>query len=33
MIEADMTLAQAGEVIFPHPTVAEALHVAILKAQ
>ncbi len=33
MIEADMTLAQAGEIIFPHPTVAEALHAAILKAQ
>jgi hypothetical protein len=28
-----MTLAQASEVIFPHPTVAEALHAAILKAQ
>ncbi len=33
MIEAEMTLAQAGEIIFPHPTVAEALHAAILKAQ
>ncbi|MGD0439886.1 MAG: dihydrolipoyl dehydrogenase [Acidimicrobiales bacterium] len=33
MIEAEMTLAQASEVIFPHPTVAEALHAAILKAQ
>jgi len=33
MIEAEMTLEQAGEVIFPHPTVAEALHAAILKAQ
>jgi dihydrolipoamide dehydrogenase len=33
MIEAEMTLAQAGEVIFPHPTVAEALHAAILRAQ
>jgi dihydrolipoamide dehydrogenase len=33
MIEAEMTLAQAGEIIFPHPTVAEALRAAILKAQ
>ena len=33
MIEAEMTLAQAAEIIFPHPTVAEALHAAILKAQ
>ena len=33
MIEAEMTLAQASEIIFPHPTVAEALRAAILKAQ
>jgi len=33
MIEAEMTLAQAAEIIFPHPTVAEALRAAILKAQ
>ncbi len=33
MIEAEMTLAQASEIIFPHPTVGEALRAAILKAQ
>jgi len=30
MVETEMCVADAGEIVFPHPTVSEALHEAIL---
>jgi dihydrolipoamide dehydrogenase len=32
MIETEMRASDAGEVVFPHPTVSEALREAILQA-
>jgi dihydrolipoamide dehydrogenase len=33
LIETELSAAQAGEIVFPHPTVSEALREAILQAQ
>jgi dihydrolipoamide dehydrogenase len=32
LIEAELTACQAAEIVFPHPTVAEALREAIRRA-
>jgi dihydrolipoamide dehydrogenase len=33
MVESEMTAAEAAEIVFPHPTVSEALREAILGLQ
>lgn len=33
MVETEMCVSEASEIVFPHPTVSEALREAILKAQ
>ena len=30
MVETEMCVAEAGEIVFPHPTVSEALREAII---
>jgi len=32
MVENEMSVADAGKIVFPHPTVSEALHYAIAGA-